>query len=424
MNLSAKDPQSATINRKLVLMVLAFSTNGAYAQSDPILERITESIEREGASWVAEVLPSSKNVFTKNRSNDLLDEMTNEEITPFTDFDTPKLGDLPEYFDWRNIDGNSFVAPVSDQGDCGSCVSFAVLNTFETQLNIDRNTHSSPWSFSRQYFFSCGGGLCKGGWKLSQAVEFLKTEGVPDANCLEYSSGTSGKDVPCETSCPNADERSDKIESYERPTIGYINIEKIKRALLKGPLLSSMILFEDFMYYSGGVYSHVAGEQIGGHAITLIGWDDKKRAWIGRNSMGTDWGENGDLYIAWNDETLIGRYTYQFKTDPRNEYIFIENLRTNVSLSGIVELKISTGFPNAEGVELYVTKDPYEISDLDPFSKQISFLAKASLSENSDNVNRSIDTSTLENGRQYIFASIRYNNRILTSQPVAVVIDN
>lgn len=45
-----------------------------------------------------------------------------------------------------------------------------------------------------------------------------------------------------------------------------------------------------------GVYQHVSGEQVGGHAIRILGWgvENNTPYWLVANSWNTDWGENGE----------------------------------------------------------------------------------------------------------------------------------
>ena len=33
-----------------------------------------------------------------------------------------------------------------------------------------------------------------------------------------------------------------------------------------------MTILQDFAHYKSGVYKHITGENIGGHAVKLIGW--------------------------------------------------------------------------------------------------------------------------------------------------------
>ena len=40
-------------------------------------------------------------------------------------------------------------------------------------------------------------------------------------------------------------------------------------------------------------------EALGGHAILVSGYDDKKRVWIMRNSWGADWGDKGYFYLPY-----------------------------------------------------------------------------------------------------------------------------
>ena len=45
-----------------------------------------------------------------------------------------------------------------------------------------------------------------------------------------------------------------------------------------------------------GVYQHVSGSAVGGHAIKILGWgeEDGVPYWLCANSWNTDWGDNGE----------------------------------------------------------------------------------------------------------------------------------
>jgi len=62
--------------------------------------------------------------------------------------------DLPESFDWRKKDGTNFVTPVRNQGQCGSCYSFASMGCLEAGCAIETNGRIKP-IFSPQYIVSC-----------------------------------------------------------------------------------------------------------------------------------------------------------------------------------------------------------------------------------------------------------------------------
>jgi hypothetical protein len=42
--------------------------------------------------------------------------------------------------------------------------------------------------------------------------------------------------------------------------------------MTNGPMMVGLNVFEDFINYESGIYEHVGGQLIGGHAIKLIGW--------------------------------------------------------------------------------------------------------------------------------------------------------
>jgi hypothetical protein len=46
-----------------------------------------------------------------------------------------KKVNLPENFDWRNINGENFVSPVRDQQRCGSCYAFGATGMLESRAS-------------------------------------------------------------------------------------------------------------------------------------------------------------------------------------------------------------------------------------------------------------------------------------------------
>jgi len=62
------------------------------------------------------------------------------------------------------------------------------------------------------------------------------------------------------------------------------NREAIKKELVEnGPMMMGLEIYEDFMNYQSGVYKHVTGEFLGGHAMKLVGYghdNDEGLYWI------------------------------------------------------------------------------------------------------------------------------------------------
>lgn len=48
-------------------------------------------------------------------------------------------------------------------------------------------------------------------------------------------------------------------------------------------------------FFLSGVYQHVTGEMMGGHAVRILGWgvEDGTPYWLVGNSWNTDWGDSG-----------------------------------------------------------------------------------------------------------------------------------
>lgn len=70
-----------------------------------------------------------------------------------------------------------------------------------------------------------------------------------------------------------------------------------------GPVTTGMDVYPDFYTFDPKteIYEwNGKGEQVGGHAIAIVGWGEEKgkKYWIIRNSWGPQWGRNGYFYMA------------------------------------------------------------------------------------------------------------------------------
>jgi hypothetical protein len=214
--------------------------------------------------------------------------------------------------DWRNYQGVNWLGPVMNQGNCGSCVAFSTVATLEAQTSISAGVHWLRPTYSPQHLFSCGGGSCGSGWMPDDAASFLQTNGIADEACMPYTSGSTSLDVSCSEKCQDADSRVTRISGFSTPTNYGGSIDAVKAALNKGPLVTTLLVYTDFLAYGGGVYKHVTGKAAGGHAVSLVGYDDNLRAWLIRNSWGTEWGENGFAWVSWDDHSGVGANTWAF----------------------------------------------------------------------------------------------------------------
>jgi len=70
-----------------------------------------------------------------------------------------------------------------------------------------------------------------------------------------------------------------------------------------GPMETGFMVYRDFMTYKSGVYQHVTGEELGGHAVAIIGYGNEGGLdyWLCKNSWGPSWGDNGYFKIKHGD---------------------------------------------------------------------------------------------------------------------------
>lgn len=238
------------------------------------------------------------------------------------DFDTwREIRNLPDSFDWRDVNGVNYVSPIRNQGNCGSCYSFASAAMLEARIRIMTNNSQTP-VFSPQEVVSCGiySQGCDGGFPYLVAGKYAQDFGLIEEDCYPY----QGKDSDCKPVKPNC--RRHYVESY-RYIGGYYggcSEDLMKLSLVKnGPIAVGFEVYNDFMQYKSGVYHHVFNVsssltngvgynpfELTNHAVLVVGYgtdaDTKEPYWIVKNSWGPQWGEKGFFRIRrGNDECAI-----------------------------------------------------------------------------------------------------------------------
>lgn len=116
--------------------------------------------------------------------------------------------------------------------------------------------------------------------------------------------GEHGKTPRCQHQCQasyNVDYKKDKHYGAKAYSVTK-NIQDIQKEIMtNGPVEGAFTVYEDLILYKDGVYQHVHGKELGGHAIRILGWGVQKPQgtpyWLIANSWNTDWGNNGFFKI-------------------------------------------------------------------------------------------------------------------------------
>lgn len=203
--------------------------------------------------------------------------------------------------DLRNVEGKNYVTPIKNQKRCGSCVAFATLATAESTWQIQHHYPNYGVDLSEAHLFFCLGDAvgrsCENGWWPKGALDRFKNEGVYGESYLQYDDALLR--APHCIGFNLTPKYYFKITGFEditgQPALIKEWIDK------KGPVIASLIVYEDLYEYKTGVYKHVAGERSGSHCVSIIGYNDNEGCWICKNSWGTDWGEEGFFRIAYGE---------------------------------------------------------------------------------------------------------------------------
>ena len=308
---------------------------------------------------------------------------------------------LPSKFSWQNINGTDYTTSIKDQEPAPTCETYALCSALETLVQY-KVGYPFECDLSEIHLFFYPGGNIKWGVHVVDAANYLVEYGVPDEGCSP--DPHRSYEYPYE-SLDGWENRTVKIKEWGWV---YNNIESIKQALVKyGPLIICMIVWSDFIYYKGGIYTTKWWAQIkAGHVITIVGYDDDQECWIVRNSAGEDWGEDGYARVSYYSHNPIHPFIWPFYggtgimyidgvygnlmpdvpriyiEHPKRQHTYIFGYEFPTILSKLSF--IQTGVPrvlgqiifkvnatNTNKVEFYLDNQPLEVLDQPPFELNI-----------------------------------------------------
>jgi len=231
--------------------------------------------------------------------------------------------DLPATLDWRDHQGASWVTPVRDQENCGSCWAFATVGPIESAVAYANGWAYPSLDLSEQQLLSCSINLgCDLGGLTTLSFEYAQNTGLVDEDCFPYEADV----VPCWNRCADWQERVTKINSWEIVGPGglWTPPEDIMEALQVGPVAASLVIYEDFMSYDSGIYETMIGLPEAFHAVTIVGYNADERYWICKNSWSSYWGEDGYIRMRWGAAqiglfTILPRYSLGDDDDDDND---------------------------------------------------------------------------------------------------------
>jgi len=202
------------------------------------------------------------------------------------------------------------VHPIRNQQKCGSCWAFAISEALSDRFCIASNK-SVDVILSPQYAVSCDVAQngCSGGHP-TLPWQFLENIGLPTEACVPYQSGDGTVRPKClEIKGCEDGSAVKKYPAKRGSSVAMNDIAVIQANIMKyGPLKASMKVYEDFKQYKGGIYKHVAGGFLGGHAVKIIGWgvENDINYWVVANSWANTWGENGYFRVGFGEVGIDG----------------------------------------------------------------------------------------------------------------------
>jgi len=199
-------------------------------------------------------------------------------------------GEFRASIDWRD---KGAVTVVKDQGNCGSCWSFAATGAAEGAWFLSKQ---QLISLSEQQLMDCSGSYgnsgCNGGLEYNAWQWVIAGHPI----CTETDYPYKHQDQSCKTTC---------VGKVSLKTITHVSATEsaLLTAVTGRPTAVGVEADQSgWQLYSSGVFDTTCGKNLD-HSVLVVGYGtDSKDYWIVKNSWGASWGESGYIRMVRNKD--------------------------------------------------------------------------------------------------------------------------
>ncbi len=258
---------------------------------------------------------------------------------------------------------SAFLPPVRNQNPYGTCWAFSSMASCEISLAKNYGLSADDLDLSERalayFFYNIKGiddplkhtledyqtailntepNIYQLGGNVMLASFFMANWGLPvDEAKAPYSDLVSCDNLTTDT-VKGDDALDDKLcydPSYHVQNVRFItkdDEEGIKRAIMENGIVARSF-YSSSTYYNPATYAYNSAATHEGktnHAISLVGWDDsfpkdsfgiepdRDGAWLVRNSYGSGYGQDGYIWISYDDKSL--NTAVMISCEPRDNY--------------------------------------------------------------------------------------------------------
>lgn len=200
----------------------------------------------------------------------------------------------------RSIDLSPNFPTPGDQGNQNSCVGWATayaLKSYQERVEIGWPLNTPDHLFSPSFLYNQINYQQDRGSYINEALDLAVNTGLATLSKMPY----SDQDYLTQPSQAAFTEAADfKAAGWRRVN----DTSQIKAALANGrPVVGGISVYEQLMQLRGtdSVYNTASGNNQGGHAITIVGYDDDRYGGALKviNSWGQAWGDGGYFWMPY-----------------------------------------------------------------------------------------------------------------------------
>ncbi|MFK7906531.1 MAG: C1 family peptidase [Chitinophagales bacterium] len=238
-------------------------------------------------------------------------------------YDSERFTELP-----LKVNLKPYCPLVGNQGEINSCVGWAtgygaltiqqaIESGWTDKRTITKNAHSALFIYNQIKV-----GDCAGGSRISDAIEFLSSNG--DCYARDFDRDVNNcQRSPKHTIMEYAKKYkvSDYMTLFESNADSKLKVLRIKESLAQGkPVIIGMKIRKNFPRLKKGSkywWPDLGNTTpMGGHAMVVVGYDEADRSFEIMNSWGRDWASDGFVKIKYKHFGKACKYAYQLFLKP------------------------------------------------------------------------------------------------------------